>query len=97
MLLLLLLNIVDQIEKKETKRKEEKETLSYKGYDLRWSDDFNGNSLNRDDWNVETHEPGWVNAELQEYVDGSWVGYPDDTTNFDDQAYVIDYVVYADC
>ena len=49
--------------------KEEKETLSYKGYDLRWSDDFNGNSLNRDDWNVETHEPGWVNAELQEYVD----------------------------
>ena len=25
-------------------------------------------------------------------VGGSWVGYPDDTTNFDDQAYVIDYV-----
>jgi len=41
----------------------------YKGYKLVWQDEFNGTSLNRDDWNVELHEPGWVNAELQEYVD----------------------------
>ena len=44
-------------------------TLSYDGYTLRWEDDFNGSELNRDDWNVELHEPGWVNNELQAYVD----------------------------
>lgn len=43
--------------------------LSYEGYKLVWQEDFDGNSLNRDDWNVELHEPGWVNKELQEYVD----------------------------
>ena len=39
------------------------------GYSLKWEDNFDGDSLNRDDWNVETHEPGWVNAEWQAYVD----------------------------
>ncbi|MBD5513135.1 MAG: family 16 glycosylhydrolase, partial [Lachnospiraceae bacterium] len=39
------------------------------GYKLVWEDDFNGDELNRDDWNVELHDPGWVNAELQAYVD----------------------------
>lgn len=48
---------------------EEKKDLSYSGYELKWMDDFEGTSLNRDNWNVETHEPGWVNSELQEYVD----------------------------
>ena len=43
--------------------------LSYDGYKKVWSDEFDGNSLNRADWNVETHEKGWVNNELQEYVD----------------------------
>ena len=43
--------------------------LSYDGYTLKWNDEFDGNSLNRTDWNVETHEKGWVNNELQEYVD----------------------------
>ena len=43
--------------------------LSYDGYKKVWSDEFNGDSLNRADWNVETHEKGWVNNELQEYVD----------------------------
>lgn len=38
-------------------------------YKLVWSDEFEGTELNRDDWNVELHEPGWVNEELQEYVD----------------------------
>ena len=46
-----------------------KKDLSYTGYELKWQDDFNGTSLNREDWNVETHEAGWVNSELQEYVD----------------------------
>lgn len=43
--------------------------LSYEGYELKWLDEFEGTSLNREDWNVETHEAGWVNNELQEYVD----------------------------
>ncbi|MEE1217530.1 MAG: carbohydrate binding domain-containing protein [Agathobacter sp.] len=43
--------------------------LSYDGYKQVWGDEFDGDSLNRDDWNVETHEKGWVNNELQEYVD----------------------------
>lgn len=38
-------------------------------YTLVWEDNFDGTELNRDDWNVELHEPGWVNNELQEYVD----------------------------
>lgn len=38
-------------------------------YKLIWEDDFEGTELNRDDWNVELHEPGWVNQEWQEYVD----------------------------
>ncbi len=38
-------------------------------YKLVWEDHFDGTELNRDDWNVELHDPGWVNAEWQEYVD----------------------------
>lgn len=41
----------------------------YDGYELKWQDDFDGTELNRDNWNVELHEKGWVNNELQEYVD----------------------------
>ena len=45
--------------------------LSKKGYKLKWRDEFDGVSLNRDDWNVELHEAGWVNEELQQYVDST--------------------------
>ena len=38
-------------------------------YKLIWHDEFDGNELDRSIWNVELHEPGWVNEELQEYVD----------------------------
>lgn len=34
-----------------------------------WNDEFEGNTLDRSNWNVELHEPGWVNSELQAYVD----------------------------
>ena len=37
-------------------------------YQLVWSDEFDGDSLNTDAWNVEQYEPGWVNAELQRYT-----------------------------
>lgn len=43
--------------------------MCLKGYELVWQEDFDGDTLNRDDWNVELHEPGWVNEEWQEYVD----------------------------
>ncbi|MBD5504458.1 MAG: family 16 glycosylhydrolase [Lachnospiraceae bacterium] len=42
--------------------------LAY-GYKLEWEDDFNGTELDRNSWNVELHESGWVNEEWQEYVD----------------------------
>ena len=45
--------------------------LLKQGYQLKWSDDFNGTKLNREDWNVETHEKGWVNSEWQAYVDST--------------------------
>lgn len=52
--------------------------LLKEGYTLKWQDEFEGNSLNRDDWNVELHEPGWVNEELQEYVDSDKNIYVED-------------------
>ena len=48
-----------------------KADLFKQGYTLKWSDDFNGTELNREDWNVETHKKGWVNDELQAYVDST--------------------------
>ena len=47
-------------------------------YHLIWEDNFNGDSLNREDWNVELHAPGWVNAEWQEYVDSEANIYVED-------------------
>lgn len=78
----------------QTENKEQEQTtdLSYEGYNLKWEDQFEGNSLNRDDWNVELHDPGWVNNELQSYVDspeniyledGSLVLKPVETVNED--------------
>ena len=43
--------------------------LSYEGYGLVFEDSFDGPALDRSRWNVELHEPGWVNEEWQEYVD----------------------------
>ena len=41
------------------------DTLSYKGYELVFEENFDGEELDRSRWNVELHEPGWVNEELQ--------------------------------
>ena len=43
--------------------------LSYQNYKLVFEDNFDGPVLDRSRWNVELHEQGWVNEELQEYVD----------------------------
>lgn len=53
----------------ETPSKLTEEDLLKQGYQLKWQDNFDGNFLNRADWNVELHEKGWVNSEWQEYVD----------------------------
>ena len=45
------------------------EILSHEGYTLVFEDHFDAPALDRNNWNVELHEPGWVNEELQEYVD----------------------------
>lgn len=37
-------------------------------YKLVWEEQFDGDTLNPENWSFEKHEPGWVNAELQEYV-----------------------------
>ncbi|CAM2077442.1 MAG: Laminarinase [uncultured Clostridium sp.] len=42
-----------------------------KNWNLVWEDNFDGDSLNLENWNYETHEPGWVNNELQEYTDST--------------------------
>ena len=47
-------------------------------YELVWSDNFQGDKLNDANWNVETHESGWVNAELQAYVDDAKNIYVED-------------------
>ena len=43
----------------------------YDGYHLVWEESFDKDTLNMDDWNIETHEPGLVNNELQEYTESS--------------------------
>lgn len=46
-------------------------TIQNKKWNLVWQDDFNGDTLNTNDWNYEKHAPGWVNSELQEYTDST--------------------------
>ena len=57
--------------KKDEDKKDEVSSdaqLSYAGYKEVWADEFDGDKLDESSWNVETHEPGWVNSELQEYT-----------------------------
>ncbi len=45
------------------------------GYELVWHDEFDsGSDLNSDWWTHQTANPGWVNNELQTYVNGSYNG-----------------------
>lgn len=43
---------------------------SYPGFNLVWSDEFEGTALNTDDWNYETGASGWGNDESQFYRSG---------------------------
>ena len=64
-----------QVQAEQSDLVEENESLSdeadkdNEGYKLVFEDDFNGDQLDRNVWNVEKHEKGWLNGELQEYVD----------------------------
>lgn len=40
------------------------------GEDLVWSDEFNGTTINADNWTFETGDGGWGNQELQNYTNG---------------------------
>src|SRR5579875_645280 len=44
---------------------------SYPGYNLVWSDEFNGNSLDTSVWSYETGNSGWGNNELEYYTSGT--------------------------
>lgn len=45
------------------------------GYELVWNDEFdNGSTLNTSYWTHQVANPGWVNNELQTYVNGSYDG-----------------------
>ncbi|MEP7144237.1 MAG: family 16 glycosylhydrolase [Ferruginibacter sp.] len=42
--------------------------VSYPGYNLTWSDEFTGNSINQGNWNFESGGSGWGNHELEYYT-----------------------------
>lgn len=44
---------------------------SYPGYNLAWSDEFNGKTLNTNNWNYESGGGGWGNNELEYYTSRS--------------------------
>jgi beta-glucanase (GH16 family) len=44
---------------------------TYPGYMLAWSDEFDGNSLNMQNWSFETGGTGWGNNELENYTSRS--------------------------
>ena len=46
----------------------EEDVPTLNGYDLLWHDEFNGDTMDDSIWSYDPHEPGWTNAELQEYT-----------------------------
>ncbi|MBQ9870401.1 MAG: family 16 glycosylhydrolase [Eubacterium sp.] len=49
------------------------------GYNYVWGDEFEGTELNREDWNLEQHDPGGESGELQAYGDPDNVEVSDGT------------------
>lgn len=45
------------------------------GYNILWSDEFNGEKLNETLWHREVREKGWTNHELQEYTNDEKNGF----------------------
>lgn len=53
---------------------EDREINTPEGYRLVWHDEFNEGATLGTGWTHEVQKPGWVNNELQEYVNGSVSG-----------------------
>nr|MCS5653186.1 glucan endo-1,3-beta-D-glucosidase [Candidatus Neomarinimicrobiota bacterium] len=47
---------------------ENNEPVKGQDWDLVWSDEFDGTSLDQSKWNILRWRPGWVNNELQAYT-----------------------------
>ena len=58
------------------------ETPQIDGYNLLWSDEFDGNKLDETKWNKELRDPGWTNNELQEYTDSEQNIYVKDESEY---------------
>ena len=54
------------------------ETPKLEGYELLWSDEFDGDKLNEEIWTREERDPGWTNNELQEYTNSEENSYVKD-------------------
>lgn len=50
---------------------EDRDINTPEGYRLVWHDEFNEGTSLGSDWTHEKQKPGWVNNELQEYINGS--------------------------
>lgn len=48
---------------------------SYPGYTLKWNDEFNGSSIDQNNWNYDLGASGWGNNELQNYTSQSANSY----------------------
>jgi beta-glucanase (GH16 family) len=54
----------------EKEEEDKDEPTLYEGYTLVWAEEFDYNGMpDPDSWSVEVRKPGWVNNELQHYVD----------------------------
>lgn len=53
---------------------EDRDVVTPEGYRLVWHDEFNEGTTLGTDWTHEVQKSGWVNNELQEYVNGSASG-----------------------
>lgn len=54
---------------KDENQESNMQEVNLEGYHLVWEDNFDGDELDLNSWNYEYHDPGWVNNELQSYVD----------------------------
>jgi len=54
------------------------DTPELEGYDLLWSDEFNGDALDTSIWNQEVRQAGWTNNELQAYTNSEENVYVED-------------------
>lgn len=59
---------VQEIEREPLEQIEDADVPQLEGYELLWHDEFNGDTLDESIWSYDPHEPGWTNAELQEYT-----------------------------